>query len=95
MGAFENCRTVDNVLDLLHSMRQAGTLTLSHELMAELRLIELQSNNLPTDLLNNNETDTLNNETDTQNPDTYCAGNRARFHRPEQDSCPQLPLNQS
>ena len=64
MGAFENCETVDQVLDLLRSMRQTGTLTLSHELIAELRLIELQSNNQPTDLLNNNN----NNEGDTSNP---------------------------
>ena len=52
MGAFEDCKTIDQVLNLLRSMREAGTLTLSHELVAELRLIELQSQNLPTNTLN-------------------------------------------
>ena len=65
MGAFEKCANVNEVLDLLKEMRNAGTLTITQELVAELRLIELQSANiLPTDpsVNHNNDSDSDTND---------------------------------
>jgi hypothetical protein len=57
MGVFESCKTVQQVLDILRSMKEAGTLTFSHELLGELRIIEIQSNDRPPALT---ESDTEN-----------------------------------
>jgi hypothetical protein len=53
MGAFENCKTVQEVIDLLRSMKESGTLTFNFELLAELRIIEIQSNDLPLPSITN------------------------------------------
>jgi hypothetical protein len=57
MGAFEACKTVQQVLDLMQSMRDANTLTFNHELLAELRIIEIQSNNQPPPTSSDEESD--------------------------------------
>ena len=44
MGAFDKCDTKDEVIQLLQEMEKAGTLNFDHEMGAELRLIELQTN---------------------------------------------------
>ena len=43
MNVFDECETATEVVDLLDEMKTAGTLNFNQEMLAELRLIEIQT----------------------------------------------------